>query len=184
MNTNRFAAHKALTITAAVLGIVAGALLLIDSIFALDSLVNWWEWWGSPPAWLWITVILIFISSTVLLAFGIAMCAKRDKRIVVGGLAASAVILVNYIAMFALASSYGWLINVLAILVFILVVATLAFMIVALCVPYREATPQQVMPVQKQNESTNKIELLKKLRYEGQITDEEFKDLLMKELEK
>jgi len=165
---------RSMYLVASILSMVTGAFFFIVFINEFSRMNSWdWGWWR-PTLWEWILVISMMLVSIAMLVLGILTSIKRDRRIVIANLPVTSVLAA--VMTFAVFSSN--FIDFHLVLGYMSILATLAFLITALCMKTDSPETAKMLPLNK------KVEMLKQLKDEGVLSDDELKTLIMKELEK
>jgi len=168
--------------TASILSLVVGGLAFLAGAINLAMIDPEWDTFYAVLAY----EVFIVLSSIALVALGSMLCQKKNwtrKPLIM-----SLIILVGIMLLY----TFVYIISVdpdVAYLYYFeifLGICTIGLFITGLVLPDAPAQPyQQVPPPQPVvNQKEQQIELLKKLRDSGQLTEEEYKELLMKELSK
>lgn len=192
MNKNKLA------LTSAILSIIGGAISLPAAYQAMVGVAGldyyYYDSSFRAIAMIFLNIIyLSYLTSIALIVFGGILCKMRASKAFVITLTA----LTATTALLFVMSSLIWF-DTFVFLVLLLIIAALIFLIITLCkkddgsihaaaakVPAATAAAPAPAPAVSQiDETQKKINLLKQLRFDDQLTDEEYKTLLMKELEK
>lgn len=171
-------------LTGGILSIIVGSLSALGGLISLAA-ASTLNSMGVPGSEMLVGVVII--SALIILALGITIIilgARFCKDQKSNSLAIALLVLTAIVALFQIIGTTDG--NIFSVLIIILQLTTVAMLITYLVlkeeVPAEEAIQADIASVRKT--PTNKIELLTSLRDNGTITEEEFKELLKKELEK
>lgn len=164
----------------AILSIVLGSIITISSFFGIYLLATAYGMVGSSSI-----SSIIFISAIIALGFsasivvlGSLFCRNKPSK----GIAITLLILTSVLALMQISN----LNNFFSIVLIFAIFADIAMLITYLAVKDAPAVSEQANAAATAESnvatSNNKIELLTQLRNNGTLTEEEFKDLLKKEL--
>lgn len=163
-------------LTAAILSVVLGPLVIIAVIadFAKWGFFEWDSQIVNP---------FFFVAGILLIVFGSLLCKKENRFkniLIVTAISIIGFMFILIIIGLALDGSE----YIFYIFEIIMALGTLALFITGLCLKNSAGVNASFNTPSQKASSNEKIELLKKMRDEKQITEEEYKSLLMKELEK
>lgn len=163
-------------LTAAILSIVSGGILFFSFCYVVLMI------YAYSLSGFTLLFYLDFLVAAAMIILGSLLCKKRSSK----------PIIITLIVLFAVYTVVAFVnvINGSGILSLLLFITTLAMLITGLSLPNTApaasaattATPSiELSPI---DEIQKKIQLLKQLRFDGQISEEEYKTLLLRELEK
>jgi len=175
MNKTKNTVLLTAAITSIVLGVVAMCAIIVD-----------WVWWGFLEYYTQILNPFMFACGVLLVVYGSLLCKKQNrtkKAFIIGAIVSMSATLALALGYIVMDSEEVWAyaIEIVA------GIAALALLIAGLRMNDTGAEATTATPAaapSKASQQEAKIELLKKMKAEGQITEKEYKELLMKELEK